>query len=98
MLDQASSRYQIYSLFGNSRVIPINWGHADLASSRESHEGLGQVAFTLMESERGTAPGGPPSKFIGFKMARDSWRLPIGWKMIPSYVKRAFTGSQTVSL
>ena len=29
MLVQASSRYQKYSLFGNSRVIPINWGHAD---------------------------------------------------------------------
>ena len=33
-----------------------------------SHEVLGQVAFTYCSAEKGTAPCGPPSEFIGSKM------------------------------
>ena len=58
-------------------------------SGVESHEVLGQVAFTYRSAEKGMAPCGPPSKFIGFKMGERFLAAAHWWEDVPIFCKSA---------
>ena len=59
-------------------------------------KGWGELHLWARSTKRGAPSQSSRSKFIGLRMARDSWQMFIGLEMILFFVSHTFMGSQSL--